>query len=61
MASAGTFAVDKTTGRPVKNPEARYMNGVALIHPSMDGGHNWHPMSYSPQTGLVYFPIQTRA
>jgi quinohemoprotein ethanol dehydrogenase len=55
---AWAYAVDKTTGRPVENPEARYMNGAALIHPSMDGGHNWHPMSYSPQTGLVYFPIQ---
>jgi quinohemoprotein ethanol dehydrogenase len=22
------------------------------------GGHNWHPMSYSPKTGLVYIPAQ---
>ena len=24
--------------------------------PSPLGGHNWHPMSYSPDTGLVYIP-----
>ena len=52
---AWAYAVDKTTGRPVENPEARYMNGVALIHPSPDGGHNWHPMSYSPADGPCVF------
>ena len=24
--------------------------------PYFGGAHNWHPMSYSPQTGLVYIP-----
>lgn len=29
----------------------------ALYHkPAPYGGHNWHPMSYSSQTGLVYIP-----
>lgn len=28
----------------------------AFHKPSPYGGHNWHPMSYSPQTGLVYIP-----
>ena len=28
----------------------------ALHKPSPYGGHNWHPMSYSPDTGLVYIP-----
>jgi|TARA_B100000315_G_scaffold259226_1_gene314382 PQQ-dependent dehydrogenase (methanol/ethanol family) len=28
----------------------------ALHKPSPYGGHNWHPMSYSPITGLVYIP-----
>ncbi|HJN50898.1 MAG: PQQ-dependent dehydrogenase, methanol/ethanol family [Pseudomonadales bacterium] len=27
-----------------------------LHKPSPYGGHNWHPMSYSPITGLVYIP-----
>ena len=28
----------------------------AFHKPSPFGGHNWHPMSYSPDTGLVYIP-----
>ena len=55
---AWAYAVDTATGRPIENPEARYLTGMSLIHPSPDGGHNWHPMSYSPATGLVYFPMQ---
>ncbi|MHB1207779.1 MAG: outer membrane protein assembly factor BamB family protein, partial [Rhodospirillaceae bacterium] len=35
-------------GRALENPEARFVNGPALITPSGGGGHNWHPMSYSP-------------
>tara|TARA_R100000005_G_scaffold94720_1_gene73617 strand:- start:5896 stop:8058 length:2163 start_codon:yes stop_codon:yes gene_type:complete len=51
--------VDMATGRPVENPEARYENGAAaLVWPHPLGGHNWHPMSYSPDTGLVYIPAQ---
>ena len=29
---------------------------AAFHKPSPYGGHNWHPMSYSPDTGLVYIP-----
>jgi quinohemoprotein ethanol dehydrogenase len=58
---AWAYAVDQTTGRPVENAAARYLAGRALVHPNPDGGHNWHPMSYSPQTGLVYFPMQDMA
>lgn len=29
---------------------------TAFHKPSPYGGHNWHPMSYSPDTGLVYIP-----
>lgn len=29
---------------------------AAFHKPSAYGGHNWHPMSYSPDTGLVYIP-----
>ena len=51
--------VDLETGRPVENPAARYEQGeAALIWPHPLGGHNWHPMSYSPNTGLVYIPAQ---
>ncbi|MEH6552047.1 MAG: PQQ-dependent dehydrogenase, methanol/ethanol family [Pseudomonadales bacterium] len=50
--------VDMETGRPVEVPEARYYNGEpATVLPSYLGGHNWHPMSYSQDTGLVYIPV----
>jgi quinohemoprotein ethanol dehydrogenase len=50
--------VDMATGRPVEVPEARYYDhGPVTILPSYLGGHNWHPMSYSPDTGLVYIPV----
>ncbi|TXS94335.1 PQQ-dependent dehydrogenase, methanol/ethanol family [Parahaliea maris] len=51
--------VDLATGRPVENPEARYENGTAaVVYPHPLGGHNWHPMSYNPEAGLVYIPAQ---
>lgn len=45
-------------GRPLENPEARYLNGPATVTPSGVGAHNWQPMSFSPQTGLVYIPAR---
>lgn len=50
--------IDPETGRPIENPEARYPEGMALVKPTPFGAHNWHPMSYSPQSGLVYIPTQ---
>jgi PQQ-dependent dehydrogenase (methanol/ethanol family) len=50
--------VDLKTGRPVIVPEARYFEQPWLTKPSALGAHSWHPMSYSPQTGLVYIPAQ---
>ena len=49
--------VDMETGRPVEVPGSRYENKPFLMYPSYLGGHNWHPMSYNPQTGLVYIPV----
>lgn len=48
--------VDLETGRPVENPDARYNEtGVPIIvQPGALGGHNWHPMSFSQNTSLVY-------
>lgn len=48
--------VDIETGRPVENPTADYADEPVLAQPSPYGGHNWHPMTYSPDTGLVYIP-----
>ncbi|HSG88246.1 MAG TPA: PQQ-dependent dehydrogenase, methanol/ethanol family [Pseudomonadales bacterium] len=48
--------VDPETGRPVENPNADYAEAPQLTLPAPYGGHNWHPMTYSPDTGLVYIP-----
>jgi quinohemoprotein ethanol dehydrogenase len=49
--------IDMATGRPVETPNARYPSGETLIWPGPGGAHNWHPMSFNPNTGLVYIPI----
>ncbi len=51
--------VDMATGRPVEYPEARFdKTGVpAIVAPAALGMHNWHPMAFSPETGLVYLPV----
>jgi quinohemoprotein ethanol dehydrogenase len=48
--------VDMKTGRPVENPIATYDEKTQTIKPSPLGGHNWQPMSFNPQLGLVYIP-----
>jgi len=50
--------VDMATGRPIEVPEARFRTAGHLVMPSALGAHNWHPMSFSPRTGLVYLPAQ---
>ncbi len=51
-----TTGVDKATGRPIETPSAHYPGTGAEIMPGPAGAHNWHPMSFNPQTGLVYIP-----
>lgn len=48
--------VDMETGRPVETENARLFDGKNISLPSNAGAHNWPPMSYNPETGLVYFP-----
>ncbi|WP_428101120.1 PQQ-binding-like beta-propeller repeat protein [Candidatus Rariloculus sp.] len=64
LISADAFApvnwashVDLATGRPVENLEARYddTGQIAFVTPTGRGAHNWQPMSFNPNTGLVYF------
>lgn len=52
--------IDPETGRPVETEGARYAGKVpaGIQLPGPLGAHNWHPMSYSPDTGLVYIPAQ---
>jgi quinohemoprotein ethanol dehydrogenase len=45
-------------GRPIENPAARSREDSWEQVPSAYGAHNWHPMSFNPQTGLVYIPAQ---
>ena len=50
--------IDSTTGRPIEIGDDHYNKAAAVLFPSAFGGHNWHPMSFSPKTGLVYLPAQ---
>jgi quinohemoprotein ethanol dehydrogenase len=50
--------IDMTTGRPKVNPGAYVTETPQLMTPTWMAAHSWHPMSYSPLTGLVYFPAQ---
>ena len=47
---------DMQTGRPVEVAGQDFAEEPATVFPSGLGAHNWQPMSYSPQTGLVYIP-----
>ncbi|WP_441241526.1 PQQ-dependent dehydrogenase, methanol/ethanol family [Tardiphaga sp. 768_D3_N2_1] len=46
------------SGRPIEVPEARSPDKSFDSIPGPFGAHNWHPMSFNPQTGLVYLPAQ---
>jgi len=49
-------AMDKKTGRPFIHPRAFYGTEPVTIFPGPIGAHNWAPMSFNPQTGLMYIP-----
>ncbi|WP_375202779.1 PQQ-dependent dehydrogenase, methanol/ethanol family [Hyphococcus sp.] len=64
--SANNFAhvnwatgIDPETGRPIENPQARFdkTGEPFVVSPGPGGAHSWHPMSYNPETGLVYIPV----
>jgi len=68
LISAKPFAVmnwatgiDPKTGKPIENPGARYKDKVTVVMPQETGGHNWQPMAFSPETGLVYIPAMDGA
>ncbi len=50
--------VDPKTGRPVEIADGDWTQEPKLVFPGPIGAHNWQPMSFSPQTGLVYIPMQ---
>lgn len=45
-------------GRPIEVEGARSKDEPWEAVPSAYGAHNWHPMSFNPETGLVYIPAQ---
>ncbi|PSM16788.1 PQQ-dependent dehydrogenase, methanol/ethanol family [Nitratireductor sp. StC3] len=45
-------------GRPIEVEGARSRTDPWETVPSPYGAHNWHPMSFNPETGLVYIPAQ---
>lgn len=45
-------------GRPIETAHARYKDESVLITPGPLGGHNWHPMAFSPTEGLAFIPAQ---
>ena len=49
--------VDLKSGRPKLTPQADWQSSPKNVYPSWAGGHTWHPMSLSLQTGLVYIPV----
>jgi quinohemoprotein ethanol dehydrogenase len=67
LISANTFStvtwatgIDAKTGKPIENPAARKTSDPKnpwVGFPGALGGHNWKSMSFSPQTGLVYIPV----
>ena len=50
--------IDLATGKPrksrIKRPGPNHP--VKGVCPNLIGGKNWQPMSYNPDTGLVYIP-----
>ncbi|MGH8220763.1 MAG: PQQ-dependent dehydrogenase, methanol/ethanol family [Steroidobacteraceae bacterium] len=49
--------IDPESGRPLINRQARYdvTGKTAFVRPGGQGAHAWHPPSFDPLTGLVYF------
>jgi quinohemoprotein ethanol dehydrogenase len=45
------------SGRPIENPVTRKLSDATIVAPASEGGHNWHPISYNPSTGLVYLAV----
>jgi quinohemoprotein ethanol dehydrogenase len=50
--------IDAKTERPIETTEARYGTKGSWVSPGPGGAHTWEPMSWNPNTGLVYFPAR---
>ena len=52
---------DRPPGRGPRRALHETEASRALVMPGPFGAHNWQPMAFSPQTGLVYMPAQELA
>jgi alcohol dehydrogenase (cytochrome c) len=55
-----TTGLDPKTGRPTINEEKKPKSGggtVKPIVPGLEGGTNWFPPAYDPDTGLLYVAV----
>jgi quinohemoprotein ethanol dehydrogenase len=54
------LGLEEVTGRPIVNPEAHYNETESVnITPGPGGAHNWSPMSFNPNLGLLYVSGQS--
>jgi hypothetical protein len=52
--------LNEENGRPIVNKEAYYSkNKSVTVMPGAGGAHNWSPMSFNPNAGLVYIPTSS--
>jgi PQQ-dependent dehydrogenase (methanol/ethanol family) len=51
--------LNEATGRPIVNDESYYGTDTITLAPGPGGAHNWAPMSFNPNTGLMYIPATT--
>jgi quinohemoprotein ethanol dehydrogenase len=49
--------IDPRTWRPIPTPDLDYRKAPVEIKPAPFGAHNWQSMSFNPDTGLVYIPV----
>lgn len=52
------MGVDPQTGRPIEASSAVTGTEPFIVSPDPSGAHNWYPMAFSPDTGLVYIPVR---
>lgn len=50
--------LDPRSGRPIEAPGVAGA-APAIISPDTFGAHNWHPIAFSPATGLVYLAAKS--
>jgi len=50
--------IDPKSGRPIESLTAHDGLNPVLVSPAPDGAHNWYPMAFHPNTGLMYVPAR---